>query len=160
MSDRIAVIYYSLEGNTDYIARQISEKTGAELIRLVPKKEYPTGKVSKYIWGGKSATFGEMPPLDNSPIDLNKYDTIILGCPLWAGKITPPMNTFLNTYEIKDKNIAIYMCCLGGNTDKVIGLMEEKLASNKMLVHATFVEPLKNINSHLEASVMNFIQKI
>ena len=33
-------VYYSLEGNTDYVAGKISEITGGELLRLVPKQQH------------------------------------------------------------------------------------------------------------------------
>ena len=44
-----AVVYYSLEGNTQYAAEKVAGELGADLIRLVPVKEYPTGKLSKYL---------------------------------------------------------------------------------------------------------------
>ena len=46
------VIYYSLDGNTKYAAGKIADRLGADLIQLIPAKEYPTGKISKYFWGG------------------------------------------------------------------------------------------------------------
>ena len=34
------VVYYSLEGNTEYVAEKIREALGADLLKLVPKKAY------------------------------------------------------------------------------------------------------------------------
>ena len=34
------IVYYSLEGNTDYAAGKIREITGGELLRLVPKQQH------------------------------------------------------------------------------------------------------------------------
>ena len=48
------VVYFSLEGNTDYVAEMIKEKTGADLLRLVPKKAYHDKGFAKFFWGGKS----------------------------------------------------------------------------------------------------------
>ena len=58
---KIAIIYYSMSGNTEYVAKNISEKTGADLIRIVPKKEYPKSGFIKFLWGGKSAVMKETP---------------------------------------------------------------------------------------------------
>ena len=55
------MVYYSLEGNTKYVAEMIKEYTGADILPLIPAKEYPKGNVTKYIWGGKSAVFGDKP---------------------------------------------------------------------------------------------------
>ena len=57
------IVYYSLEGNTEYTAKEIAAKLGADLLRLEPVKAYPTGKVSKFVWGGKSAMMAETPQL-------------------------------------------------------------------------------------------------
>ena len=45
------VVYYSLEGNTEYVAEKIREKTGADLLKLVPKKAYHDKGLAKFLWG-------------------------------------------------------------------------------------------------------------
>ena len=34
-----AIVYYSMSGNTDYVANYISKKVDADLIKIEPKKE-------------------------------------------------------------------------------------------------------------------------
>src|ERR1035437_4071434 len=103
-----AVVYFSLEGSTDSAAHLIAEKTGADLIRLIPEKELSTGNFKKYFWGGKSAVFNEKPKLANGPIDLTEYEKIIIGTPVWAGTFTPPLRTFLTAYPIKNKKVFLF----------------------------------------------------
>ncbi|MBE5911960.1 hypothetical protein [Pseudobutyrivibrio sp.] len=46
------IVYYSHEGNTDFVAKKIAEKTGADTLRLVPAKKYPEkafGKLKESI---------------------------------------------------------------------------------------------------------------
>ena len=43
------IVYYSLEGNTDYAANRIKEKTGADLLRLIPKKAYADKGIKKFL---------------------------------------------------------------------------------------------------------------
>ena len=38
---KVAIVYYSMSGNTEYVAKKISEKMDADLIELMPEKEYP-----------------------------------------------------------------------------------------------------------------------
>ncbi len=37
---RDLIVYYSLERNTEYVVDRIKEKTGADTLRLVPKRAY------------------------------------------------------------------------------------------------------------------------
>ena len=34
------IVYYSMEGNTQYVADKVKEKVDADTLRLVPKKAY------------------------------------------------------------------------------------------------------------------------
>lgn len=139
---KTAVIYYSLEGNMDYISKEIARDNVADLCRLLPEKEYPTGKISKYIWGGKSVTFGERPKLVNEEIDLKKYDTLIIGSPIWAGTFTPPLNSFFHDYNISSKNIILVVTHAGGGADKCISKMKEQLKGNIFINTFQFTNPL------------------
>ena len=58
------VVYYSLEGNTEYVANVLKEKIGADLLKLVPKKAYHDKGFAKFFWGGKSAVMAEKPELE------------------------------------------------------------------------------------------------
>ncbi|KAF5087925.1 flavodoxin family protein [Acetobacterium wieringae] len=150
---KTAVIYYSLEGNMDFIAQQIGKNAEVDLYRLKPQKEYPTGKISKYVVGGKSAKFGECPELINPAIDLSKYETVIIGTPIWADTLAPPLNTFFRDYDITGKKIVLIATHRGGGADKCFEKMKTHLASNQILGNFDFLEPKqqqdKNINEKL-----------
>lgn len=95
---KIALVYYSLEGNTAFAAEMIGQKLGVDIIRLKPVKDYPTGKIAKYFWAGKSASFQEAPKLMPYAFDINMYDVIILGTPIWASTFAPPLRTFIRAF--------------------------------------------------------------
>ena len=77
------IVYYSLEGNTQYIAEKMAEGFGSDsdVLRLVPKKAYLDKGFAKYFWGGKSAIMGEKPELEPYSVDFSLYDEIIIGFP-------------------------------------------------------------------------------
>ena len=45
------IIYFSLEGNTEYIADELAKVLPADKLKLVPKKAYSTSGFSKFFWG-------------------------------------------------------------------------------------------------------------
>lgn len=139
---KTAIIYYSLEGNMDYISKKISSDNLADLYRLIPEKEYPTGKIRKFIWGGKSVTFGERPKLINQAIDLSKYNTLIIGSPVWAGTFAPPLKSFFYNYSINGKNVILVATHSGGGADKCFQNMKENLKDNVIMKEFQFVNPI------------------
>ena len=54
-----AIVYYSMSGNTDYVANYISKRIDVDLIKIEPQKEYPNKGLKKFLWGGKSAVMCE-----------------------------------------------------------------------------------------------------
>jgi len=154
------VIYYSLEGNTDLVAQKIAAVTGADLLRLNPKKEYPSGNVSKFFWGGKSVVFGEKPKLENYDISMEDYDTVIIGTPIWAGTYTPPIKTFLAENKVEGKNIYLFACHSGGATDKCFKKLKEELKKNSIIETADFLNPKENQGNHVDEQIKGFCKRI
>jgi len=157
---KTAVIYYSLEGNMDYIAKRIVGDNAADLCRLVPKKEYPTGNISKYFWGGKSVTFHERPKLVSEAIDLKKYDTLIIGSPIWANIFAPPLNSFFHDYSINGKNIILVATHSGGGADKSFVKMKDYLKDNVLLNTFQFKNPLLMQDESMEDKIEQIRQLI
>ena len=81
----VLVVYYSYEGNTELIANAISKTYGFDCIRIVPKNEMNSKGFMKYVWGGGQVVMNIVPKINDIQVDLNKYDLIIVGSPIWAG---------------------------------------------------------------------------
>jgi len=126
--ERTALIYYSLNGHTDFIAQKMSKQVDCTRIRLHLKKEYSTtNKFLKYFWAGKSATFHEKPALANEPIDLTQYDTLIIATPVWAGNLSSPVRSFLATNVIENKQVYLVAHDSGGPFEKCFATMRTLL---------------------------------
>ena len=117
---RDVIVYYSLEGNTQYVAEKLAEQLGAEMLRLVPKKAYSDKGFAKFFWGGKSAVMGEKPELEAYSADLAQFDRVIFGTPVWAATFTPPLRTFVTEQADKlvGKKFAAFACQGGSGAEK------------------------------------------
>ena len=104
------IVYYSLQGNTDYAAKRIAENIGADTLRLYSKKAYKDKGFSKFLSGGRSAIKEETPNLADYDIDLSEYDRIIFGFPVWASNIAPPLRTFIAEHQaaLLEKDLAAF----------------------------------------------------
>ncbi|MDE6727797.1 MAG: NAD(P)H-dependent oxidoreductase [Oscillospiraceae bacterium] len=156
---KIAVVYYSLEGNTKFVAEKIAGRLIADLIELKCVKAYPTGKVSKFLWGGKSVTFGEKPALIPYNFNADEYDAVIIGSPVWASKYAPPLKTFFAENDISGKKLGFFTCCAGGKPDKCFAEMKRD-AKHESVATLNLVEPLKNQIPENDVEIDKFCEKL
>lgn len=134
-----AIVYYSLDGNTDYIARRIAEKTGAKLVRLETKRAYPRKGFKKFFIGGRDALFGAQPELKSPLPDLAPFGNIVIGTPVWASRPAPASNTFLRRAKLDGKRIALFACSGGGQAETCLDKMQALLAGNEILCRVSFI---------------------
>ena len=135
------IVYYSLEGNTEFAAQQIAKELNAELLELKPVKAYPTGKVSKYIWGGKSAVMAEAPELQPYQFDKAECERIIFGFPVWASKIAPPLRTFIRNNDLKGIKFAAFACQTAAGADKAFLTLKEELGTEALEAELVLLDP-------------------
>lgn len=147
------VVYFSFTGSTKFIAEKIAETLGADITELKTSKNYPKEGFRKYFWGGKSVIFGDKPTLTNELVDLNQYDTIIMGTPIWAGSFTPPMKSFISQYNIQGKRIALFASHAGGGAQKCFTKLKKELSDNEFIGEIDFVEPKKSLEENLLKAV-------
>ncbi len=148
------VIYYSMLGNTYYVAERIRKETGADLLRISPEKAYPDKGFRKFYWGGKSAIMAEKPKLLPYEIDLKQYDLIIFGTPDWASNFVPPLRTFIeeNRKALEGKKIAAYVCCSGAGGNKVLNKLKDFIGIEAFETEAVFIDPKERKNNEEEIS--------
>lgn len=92
MSRQVLILYYSQFDNTAKLASSIHRQTGADILRLrVPQGYFPdnmeeTDKVFK-----RDQKTGQLPALTTKLPQLQYYDTILIGGPVWDGKVASPI---------------------------------------------------------------------
>ena len=115
---RALVVYFSATGNTEALAETIAETTGAELYEIVPEEPY-TEEDLNYNNDDCRAN-REMddenarPAISGSVENMDDYDTIYLGYPIWWGDMPRIINTFLESYDMSGKTIMPF-CTSGGS---------------------------------------------
>lgn len=153
------IVYYSLEGNTKLIAEKLADLVGADLLELVPKKAYPTGKMSKFLFGGKSAVMSESPELEPYSTDISVYDTVILGTPVWASRCAPPLRSFLENNSLSEKRTAAFACAAGKSAGKTFDILEE-LSGSKLIASELFTDPKDGRDSDTDEKLAAFKVKL
>ncbi len=95
------------EGNTAKIAKIIAQKTKADLFEIKTTRTYDK-TYNKAIQEAKNEqTNKERPPLvqDLTQAQINNYDTIFIGYPIWWGDLPMVVYTFLEGKNLDGKTI-------------------------------------------------------
>lgn len=113
----IAIVYFSATGNTEEIAEYISEITSGDLIEIIPKEEYTSTDLN-YSNNDSRANqeqndSSSRPEIGNE-INVDSYDIIYLGFPIWWGDVPKIILTFLDNYDLTGKTV-IPFCTSGGS---------------------------------------------
>jgi len=155
---KIAVVYYSFDGNCALVAEEIKAQCNADLIRLCTKDEKKRGKLASMFWGGGMVLFRKNPPLKPYTFDPSAYDLIIFGAPVWAGHPAPPVRTFLSETGIAGKKTALFVCH-GGGMGSALKKFQALLAGNDIIGGIDFEEPSRG-NGADKAACEELKQKI
>ncbi len=153
------VVFYSLGGNTRFIARCIAKELNADIIELKTHKQYPSKGFLKYFVGGADVIFKKKPKLTNRKINIGKYDNIFLGSPVWAGGFATAYNTFIKQYDIANKNLGFFVCHSSdsNSADKCFDKFKDCYPNNRFLGEIDFNEPLRRNPTNAELKVSDWI---
>ena len=156
------IVYYSLEGNTEYAANRIKDRTGADLLKLVPKKAYHDKGFAKFFWGGKSAVMAEKPELEAYEVNLTEYDQVIFGFPVWASNFTPPIRTFIeeNKEALKGKKFAAFACQSGGGAEKALAKLAKSIGIDAFERTVILIDPKAKKNENTDAQIDSFCESL
>ena len=119
MSKKSLVLFYSWSGNTRRIARNIAEKTGADLRELQPETDYPQNYDEVLSQARKEIERKQYPALRPIDMDWNAYEAVYLGTPNWWSTAAPPVTAFLREMMPTDKTIIPFCTHGGGGQGKI-----------------------------------------
>ena len=97
---RILLVYYSWTGNTRKLAQRITSRLKCD-VEEIYEKEKRKGKMN-YLVGGFQALFGMKSRIEKPKRNPSDYDLVLLGGPVWNGRITPAVRSYLSDVKIND----------------------------------------------------------
>ena len=159
---KTAIVYYSMNGNTAVAAKELADATGADLIRILPEKAYPDKGLRKFLWGGKSAVMAETPKLAPYEFRAEDYGLIVIGFPVWAGNVAPPVRTFAaeNRDALKDRRIAAFACQSGSGAERAFRKLLECLGRESFSATMVLIDPKDHPKAGNRQIVDGFLRKI
>ena len=118
MANKTLVAVFSASGVTRRVGKKIAEICGGDFFEIVPKEKYSMGDLN---WmSKKSRSSVEMndpsarPEIAVEVPNMDDYDTVIIGFPIWWGVAPRIIETFLESYDFSGKTILPF-CTSGGS---------------------------------------------
>ncbi len=148
------VVFYSRSGTTKRVAQEVAKALNADIDELIDKKSRKG--VLGFLRAGYDATRGKTTEIEfeKDPYD---YDLVIVGTPIWNGRVTPAIRTYLLWNREKIKNAAFFSTC-AGRPGKCLEQMEElwgkKPILRKVLIRKRLDEGTEDLAEELKKFVI------
>lgn len=96
------IVYYSVTGNTDTVAKAIHEAVGGDIFRIETVTPYGEDIREVAKTQIEHELFPEIAPV---PFSAEDYDIIFIGSPTWYGTLAAPVQTFLIECDLSNKTV-------------------------------------------------------
>ena len=119
----VLIAYFSASGVTKEIAEKIANENNYDIFEIVPEVKYTpqdldwTDKQSRSTIEMNDKTF--RPPIVET-CDVSKYDTVVIGFPVWWYTAPTIINTFIESVDLSGKVIKAFCTSGGSGIDKCV----------------------------------------
>lgn len=107
-ASNILIAYFSCTNTTEAIAKHIETKTNGALYEIVPEIPYTEADLKYYTncrADKEQADSSARPAINGSVENMEKYDVVFIGYPIWHGQAPRIISTFLESYDFDGKTI-------------------------------------------------------
>lgn len=127
-SGKVLVAYFSCTGTTERIAGYIADELGVTAHQIIPETPYSDADLN-YSDSDTRATVEQNDPAARPAIsgtveNMEDYDVIFLGYPIWWGQAPKILYTFVESYDLSGKTVVPF--CTSGSS--AIGSSVENLS--------------------------------
>lgn len=109
---KVLVLYYSQNGSTKAVAKEICNRLGADIEAIVPVTPFDGNFQETIDRCLKEREAGVLPNLQPLTSDIKDYDVIFLGYPVWFGTYAPPVGALLEAVDFSGKKVVPF-CTFG-----------------------------------------------
>jgi flavodoxin len=102
---KILVAYFTRTGTTERMANTIHDIVGGDILEIDPVTPYPTDYQEALSKAQQELGANARPALTTTVSNMDDYDVIFIGYPIWYGTCPMTVFTFLDSYDLSGKTI-------------------------------------------------------
>ena len=151
---KVLVAYFSATHTTQGVAEKLAQGLNADLYEIVPAEPYTSDDLN--YSDNNSRTTLEMndatarPAISGSMENMEQYDVIFLGYPIWWGDAPRIMSTFVESYDFSGKTVVPF--CTSGSSG--IGSSASNL--EKLAGSGTWLDGHRFSGSDSQETILNW----
>lgn len=155
---KILVAYFSATGTTKGVAEHIANGLNADIYEIVPEEAYTDADLD-YNDNNSRTTIEMNDPdartaISGSVENMEQYDIIFVGYPIWWGEAPRIVSTFMESYDFSGKTIVPF-CTSGGSGIGSSASNLERLTSG-----ATWLDGRRLNGSDSQDTVMEWVNSL
>ncbi len=127
---KMLVVYYSVNGATERVAKDVAAMFDADIDRVFEEKDRRS--FSGHLMASIDAWFNSRPgikPMQSDPYD---YDLVILGTPVWWFKMAPAIRAYIHQYRERFREIACFTTSAATKPEKIVPRMEQAVGKKAL----------------------------
>lgn len=115
---KVLVVYFSATGTTEGVAEHIADGLNAEIYEIIPEEPYTDADLN-YNDNNSRSTIemndpSSRPAISGSVENMEQYDIVFIGYPIWWGEAPRILSTFVESYDFSGKTVVPF-CTSGGS---------------------------------------------
>ena len=140
---RKLVAYFSATGVTAKVAELIADAAGADVYQIQPEVPYTAADLNWMDKNSRSSV--EMndkkirPAMVKRNLQVEDYDVVFLGFPIWWYVAPTIINTFLESFDFAGKKIILFATSGGSSFGKTVEELKVSVADDTQIVEGKLV---------------------
>ena len=138
---KVLVTYFSATETTKSLAEDLAKNTDADLFRIEGAQPYTADDVN--LGNREARAFKEMadksfrPEVKENPKNLDKYDVVYIGFPIWGDAAPNIINTFIEQNDLKGKTVIIFSTSGSSNLTNSFKKLKDQYSDLKLVEGTT-----------------------
>lgn len=155
---KVLVAYFSATGTTEGVAEHIADGLNADIYEMIPEEPYTDADLN-YNDNNSRSTIemndsSSRPAISNSVENMEQYDIVFIGYPIWWGEAPRIVSTFVESYDFSGKTVVPF-CTSGGSGVGSSASNLEQLTSG-----ATWLDGHRLNGSDSQDTVMEWVNSL
>ncbi len=168
MSAKTLVVYYSYTNNIEKVVTELRSQIECDVVEIEPAEKGLDYAANNYAIGSALISAirsnpdnpSSYPAIDPVDVDLDEYDTVIIGAPLWWSQMAAPLQTYLfnNGAKMAGKHIGVIVSSHSSGISGVVADAKRLIPKGNFFEPALWIRSSETSNCH--SMIAQWLQEI